>query len=205
MNGRKTTPKRSGLMDLNKLEPTCWSMSLPEFNLWTKSENPWKVPSNGPPKNPPWLKNIWEESEWTSTTSSCTLTLSTEEEVKSSPLPEESITLLFWLPIPNSWSLCSWPKSQDPLKSCPESIWFSIKEEVSLRKKSKSSEPQWIWLSVSYPSLKVSDLLLLWEEQLLEKLSPNVFSHTGKSLTVTPRKLIPKPLNLSPRSEPEKV
>jgi hypothetical protein len=66
-------------------------------------------------------------------------------------------------------------------------------------KKNKSKEPLPISLEPTYPSLNLSVSLLLWEEPLLDKLSPNVCSPTGHKLPETHYKKelkLPKSLTL---------
>jgi len=148
--------------------------------------------SNGLPKKPLWLMKIWDPSESILWMLFSTLMLSTEEVVKSSPPLEESIMVVN-LPLPHlSKNPSFWLKLPLPLTVWEESIMFSIKEEVLLSKKNKSKEPPPISLEPTYPSLNLSDSLLPWEELLLDKLSPNVSSHTGHKLPETHYKKEPK-------------
>ena len=198
-------PKKSGVSDPNKPVPICWSKSPKGSNIWVKSENLWNLLSNGPVKKPPWPMNIWEVSEWISMMSSCTLMPFTEEVVKLSLPPEESITPLNYSLNPDSSNPCSWPKFPDLPTLWVVSIKYWTPEEVSSKKKSKLWEPPKIWSNATYPSLNLSDSPLLWEEPLPDKLSPNASSPIGKPSPVTPKKKDPKPLKSSPPSEKEKV
>lgn len=184
MVGKKMILLKSGLLDPKIKELTCWLIPLKESNSCLKSEIPWRMLSNGPPKKPSWPTKIWDLSELILWTLFSIPMLSIEEVVKSSPLPEESIMLVNWALALHSKNLFSRLKSLLLLTVWEEFTIFSIKEEVLFKKKNKLLEPPVTSSEPIYPSLNLSDSPPLWEELPLDKLSPNVSFPTGLKFLV---------------------
>ena len=205
MIGISMMPRRSGASVQRLLVQISLSIKPRPSNILTKLRIHAKLPSNGPPKKPSWLKKTWEVLDSTLWTLPSTLTLSTEVVVKSSQLPEESSMLLNSLLSQDSSNQSSCAKSKPQMMLWEVSIKPLPKEEVSLLVKSQLPVLHWLSLRLTCQSLNHSVSPNTWEPWPQEEPSHNACSTIGKPSVPTQLKPTQRPLNWLKPSERERV
>jgi len=205
MNGIKLNALRYGVSDQKPQDPTSCAIRPKEPNILMKSKTQWKLHSNGPPKNQSWLKRTWEVLDSTFSMSYSMLMPSTEVVDKSSPLPEESTTLLSWLPNQDSKNPSSCVKSKHLMMLWEVSINALPQEEVSLLEKSQLMELHSLSLELTCQSLSHSGSPNIWENSPQEEPSHNACSTIGNNSLMIHLIHQPSQDNWSNRSERERV